>query len=36
MKKTVIVGATPNPSRYAFLAARDLTHYEHEIIPLEY
>lgn len=34
MKKTVIVGATPNPSRYAFLAARDLTHHEHEIIPL--
>lgn len=34
MKKTVIVGATPNPARYAFLAAEMLTAYGHEIVPL--
>ncbi len=34
MKKTVIVGATTNPARYAYLAARMLTEYNHEIIPL--
>lgn len=34
MKKTVIIGATPNPSRYAFLAADMLTEYEHEIVPV--
>jgi predicted CoA-binding protein len=34
MKKTVIVGATPNESRYAFLAAQSLTAYNHEIVPL--
>lgn len=34
MKRTVIVGATPNPSRYAFLAAEMLTEYQHEIIPI--
>lgn len=34
MKKTVIVGATTNPSRYAFIAARMLTDYHHEIVPL--
>lgn len=34
MKKTVIVGATPNPSRYAYLAAHMLTEYGHEIVPL--
>ena len=33
-KKTVIVGATPNPSRYAYLAANMLTDYGHPIIPL--
>jgi predicted CoA-binding protein len=33
-KKTVIVGATPNQSRYAFLAAQMLTEYGHEIVPL--
>lgn len=33
-KKTVIVGATANPSRYAFLAAQMLTEYEHEIVPI--
>ena len=32
--KTVIVGATPNQSRYAYLAAILLTEYGHEIVPL--
>jgi len=34
MKKTVIIGATPNPARYAYLAANMLTQYKHEIVPL--
>lgn len=34
MKKTVIIGATPNPTRYAYLAANMLTQYRHEIVPL--
>jgi len=34
VKKTVIIGASPNPSRYAFLAADMLTEYEHEIVPV--
>lgn len=33
-KKTVIVGATTNPGRYAYLAAEMLTEYKHEIIPV--
>lgn len=33
-KKTVIIGASPNPSRYAFLAADMLTSYGHEIVPV--
>jgi predicted CoA-binding protein len=34
VKKTVIIGATTNPGRYAFLAARMLTEYNHEIVPV--
>ena len=34
MKKTVIIGASPNPSRYAYLAADMLTEYKHEIVPV--
>lgn len=34
MKKTVIIGATTNPARYAWLAARMLTEYNHEIVPV--
>lgn len=34
MKKTVIIGATTNPSRYAFLAAGMLADYGHEIVPV--
>lgn len=33
-KKTLIVGATNNPSRYAYLAAERLTRAKHEIIPI--
>jgi predicted CoA-binding protein len=33
-KKTVIIGATPDKSRYAYLAAQMLTEYDHEIVPL--
>lgn len=33
-KKTVIIGATNNPSRYAFLAAERLTRAGHEIVPV--
>ncbi len=34
MKKTVIVGASTNPGRYAYLAARSLTSHKHEIVPI--
>ena len=34
MKKTVILGATPNVYRYAYLAAESLTDKGHEIVPL--
>lgn len=33
-KKTVIIGATPDRSRYAYLAAQMLQEYEHEIVPV--
>src|SRR5262245_56451736 len=33
-KKTVVVGATPNPSRYAYLAANMLRDYKHEVVPV--
>jgi predicted CoA-binding protein len=32
MKKTLIIGATNNPGRYAFLAANKLTAHGHDII----
>jgi len=34
VKKTVIIGATTNPGRYAYLAARMLTEYNHEVVPV--
>lgn len=34
VKKTVIIGATTDPSRYAYLAARMLKQYNHEIVPV--
>ncbi len=33
-KKTVIIGASANPSRYAYIAAGMLTEYGHEIVPV--
>ncbi|MEQ8238537.1 MAG: CoA-binding protein [Cyclobacteriaceae bacterium] len=33
-KKTIIVGASTNPSRYAYIAAERLTSHNHEIIPI--
>lgn len=34
MKRTAVIGATTNPSRYAYLACKMLTEYGHEIFPL--
>ncbi len=34
MKKTVIIGATPNPERYAFLAAERLKKHEVDFVPV--
>lgn len=33
-KKTVIIGATPNPSRYAYFAAEMLHAYHHAFVPI--
>lgn len=33
-KKTVVIGATPDPSRYAFMAMRMLGDYKHEAVPV--
>ncbi len=32
--KTVIIGATPNTSRYAFMAAQTLSAYQHDFVPV--
>ncbi len=34
MKKTVVVGASDNPGRFAYRAAHMLTEYGHEIVPV--
>ena len=34
MKKTVIIGASPNQDRYAFQAAAQLKKYGHEFVPI--
>ena len=34
MKKTVIVGASTNPGRYAYIAASMLSEYGHPIVPI--
>lgn len=34
MKKTVIIGATTNRDRYAYIAAEMLAEYKHEIVPI--
>lgn len=34
MKKTVVIGASTNPTRYAYLAANMLNDYSHEVVPV--
>lgn len=34
MKKTLVLGATPNPERYAYLATNRLTKHGHEVVPV--
>lgn len=34
MKKTVVLGATPNPERYAYLASLRLQQHGHEAVPI--
>ena len=34
MKRTVIIGASPSPTRYAFQAASQLVRFGHEFIPI--
>lgn len=34
MKKTLVLGATPNPARYAYLAVMRLKQYGHEVVPI--
>jgi len=34
MKKTMVLGATPNPERYAYLATIRLAQYSHEVVPV--
>ncbi|MEP6735562.1 MAG: CoA-binding protein [Chryseolinea sp.] len=33
-KKTLVIGATDNPARYAYLAANMLADYNHEVVPM--
>lgn len=34
MKKTLVLGATSNPARYAYLAVMKLQRFGHEVVPL--
>jgi len=34
MKKTVLIGATPNPARYAYMAAERLTNHNENFVPV--
>lgn len=34
MKKTLVLGATPNPERYAYLAVKSLRSHGHETVPV--
>lgn len=34
MKKTVVLGATDNPARYAYLAVQKLRRFGHEVVPV--
>ena len=33
-KKTVVIGASPNPGRYAYLASNMLKQYKHDVVPM--
>lgn len=33
-KKTVVLGASPNPQRYSYLAVNKLSAHQHEVIPI--
>ena len=33
-KKTVVIGASPNPARYAYIASGMLTEYGHDTVPV--
>jgi predicted CoA-binding protein len=32
-KKTLVLGASPNPARYGFIATSMLSEYKHEVVP---
>ncbi|MBK8966365.1 MAG: CoA-binding protein [Saprospiraceae bacterium] len=34
MKKTLVLGATPNPARYAYLAVHSLMRHGHTVVPV--
>ncbi len=34
MKKTLVLGASPNPSRYSYLAVQRLHRNDHEVVPV--
>lgn len=34
MKKTVVLGASPNPQRYAYMAVNRLMEYGYEVVPV--
>lgn len=34
MKKTLVLGASDNPSRYAYRAVHSLKHHGHEVVPV--
>ena len=34
MKKTLVLGASPNPSRYSYLATQRLERHDHEVLPV--
>ncbi len=34
MKKTIIIGASPNPARYSYRATKLLKEYKHTVIPV--
>lgn len=34
MKKTLVLGATPNPARYAYAAVEQLLQHGHEVVPV--